>query len=153
MYTILDRSHLGSVALWLRLGGRNGAGWLRAGVVSPGCSCLGNCGCGGACRCPGRGPGSPAALPCSGGLDRCRRAASRRSPGSVPCALVRYGNSRLRSSGCAVRWGWSGPRCGWHAVFFAPVDSDVQVPNKVSACASITFLFNISTTFEFFERN
>lgn len=133
MYTIVDRSHLGSVALWLRLGGRNGAGWLRAGVLSPGCSCLGNCGCGGACRCPGRGPGSPAALPCSGGLDRCRRAASLRSPGYVPCALARCGSSHLRSSGCAVRWGWSCPRCGWHAVFFVPVDSDVQVPNRVRA--------------------
>lgn len=131
MYTIQDRGHLGVVALWLRLGGQNGAGWLRAGVASPGCSCLANCGCGAACRCPGRGPGSPAALPCSGGLDRRCRAASRWSSCSVPCALVRCGSSRLRSSGCAVRWGSSGPRCGWRAVFFDPADSDVQASNEV----------------------
>lgn len=118
------------LARWLRLGGGHGPEVLRAGVVSPGCSCPGNCGCGGVCRCPGRGPGNPAAPPCSGGLYHCHRAASQRSPGFVPCALVHCGSSRLRSSGYAVHWGWSGPRCGWRAVFFAPVDSDGKVENK-----------------------
>lgn len=79
---------------------RRGSNLLRAGGVSPGCSCPVSYGCGAVCSCPGKGP---AARPCSGGA--LGPAASLMSCGCRGlCEGARCGSFHPGSSGCAARW-------------------------------------------------